>query len=120
MIPVPSFLSGDETSMKLSCPNLTLSTGDKLSIQFKVPQAPWDKANEISVDSPVGGSVSVSSSSQMCGNLVDLEPGTPYSIRFVVTSLSGEKKYGPETVFDTKPIGCAPKKDKKTKTCSIQ
>jgi hypothetical protein len=86
-----------------------------------VPQAPWDVATEVAVDLSLSGgdTVSVSKSSKVTGNLVDLEPGTPYCVRFVISGPNG-KKFGPETIFDTKPIGCAPKKEKKKSSCSLQ
>ena len=46
---------------------------------------------------------------------MDLKPGTPYFVRLAVEKISGELEYGPETVFDTKPIDCTPKR----KTCEI-
>ncbi len=48
-------------------------------------------------------------------HLNDLEPGTAYMLRFVVKEASGTTiaSIGNETVFDTKPVGCAGDDDKK-------
>lgn len=48
-------------------------------------------------------------------DIVDLDPGTPYFVRLVLLQETEIVETGPETVFDTKPIDCTPKK----KTCSI-
>lgn len=75
---------------------------------------PWDKALEvqlpvhsISVKDPIN-----SNDSSVTVSLVDLEPGTPYCLRFVIKTGS-IRRIGPETVFDTKPLGCAPEGKKK-------
>ena len=42
------------------------------------------------------------------------QPGNPYFVRFVlVNSADGSEHAGPETVFDTKPVDCTPKTEKK-------
>jgi hypothetical protein len=83
--------------------------------------APWESAIEVPVEQAIDGrSVSVSSEA-IKGQIVDLEPGTPYSIRFVISEGNNLKIFGPETVFDTKPIGCGPKKKKeKSSSCNLQ
>ena len=49
-------------------------------------------------------------------DLVDLKPGTPYFVRLlVINKVEQSRTFGPETVFDTKPIDCTPKK----KSCII-
>ena len=47
--------------------------------------------------------------------MVDLKPGTPYFVRLAVEKCGGELEFGPETLFDTKPVDCTPKR----KTCTI-
>lgn len=48
-------------------------------------------------------------------DIVDLDPGTPYFVRLVLLENDIINEIGPESVFDTKPIDCTPKK----KTCII-
>lgn len=42
-------------------------------------------------------------------DVVDLKPGTPYYVRLAIEKKNGDIEFGPETVFDTKPIDCTPK-----------
>lgn len=76
---------------------------NNLHDQYKLPHIDWEKADEVAVN---GDAILVA-------DVVDLEPGTAYFVRFVVVeSSSGNRTFGPETVFDTKPIDCTPKKKK--------
>jgi len=38
-------------------------------------------------------------------------------VRFVLVSADGSTLAGPETVFDTKPVDCTPKTEKKCVIC---
>eukprot|EP01041_Mallomonas_annulata_P011018 gene11018-23016_t len=109
MIPKPALKSCDETSLSLSWEGFDtsiLAEEDTFRVQYKMAAGPWD--NLKSLDLP-----KVSESQQLHDilDVVDLEPGTAYSVRFVVAR-GEEIIYGPETVFDTQPIGCTPKKKK--------
>jgi hypothetical protein len=109
-IPKPKLKDVDETSLTLSWEGLNLMPTDKIKIEYKLPQNSWEQAKCYEVENDSGNSVDVNISS-----LGNLEPGTAYAIRFIVLKNGTEKLIGPETVFDTKPINCTPKK----KTCSI-
>ena len=110
-IPKPSLKEVDETSITLNAADLNTNSGDMIKIQYKVPQKPWSEAKEVDVQTMSDNSMKVSTSS-----LIDLEPGTPYMIRYVIYRGGGDKIEGPETVFDTKPINCTPKQKK---SCTI-
>jgi hypothetical protein len=118
-IPAPEFLSGDETSMKLSWKNFSpTESNHKVFLQFKIPQVNWEKALEIPVLLDDSSNIVSIDKNSLAGEIVDLEPGTPYCVRFVKISENGIRTYGKETVFDTKPIGCGPKK-KSSSSCII-
>jgi hypothetical protein len=83
--------------------------GELLFIQCKKPakdNSDWSSAIEISVKNQ--DSISLA-------DIVDLEPGTAYFVRLMVKRVDGSVEYGKETVFDTKPIDCTPKKE----TCIV-
>ena len=142
-IPMPSFVSGDETSMILrwyfifvflnlnnttphlnNCndirANYPLKDSDVVSIQFKIPEKPWDMCSSLPVDRD-GQTLCIKDSvhgGTRFSSLVNLEPGTPYCVRFAIEGESGTT-VGRETVFDTKPIGCGPKSKSANRRCIV-
>lgn len=107
-IPKPAFASCDETSIKLKT-EYKIKEGESLFIQCKKPSkdnSDWSNALEI----PLKNQDSIA-----LADIVDLEPGTAYFVRLMVKKEDGSVEYGQETVFDTKPIDCTPKKE----TCVI-
>ena len=112
-IPIPVFVDCDETSLKIKVveakgtgPNDSFPpSGYKLRLQCKEPEAEWDAARVVNVDEQNTFSGE---------DIVDLEPGNPYFVRFaLINDADGSTQYGPETVFDTKPVDCTPKTEKK-------
>ena len=113
-IPMPVFVSCDETSLKVKviesqagdAPNESFPPkGFKLKLECKETHQEWTEARRIEVDeqNTFNGE-----------DIGDLEPGNPYFIRFVLISdVDGSVQCGPETVFDTKPVDCTPKTEKK-------
>jgi hypothetical protein len=102
-IPKPQFASCDETSLKFRI-NYTPKGDESLALQYKEPHADWAAASE----------VAITNDEVKIADVVDLKPGTPYFVRVVViNTVTGERKFGPETVFDTKPIDCTPKGKRK-------
>ena len=78
-------------------------------MQYKEPHVAWESASEVAIKND---EVSVAD----IADLVDLKPGTPYFVRLVVVDTTSQsREFGPETVFDTKPIDCTPKR----KTCIL-
>ena len=104
-LPKPQFHSADETSITLNWPNTSIQDRHALFLQYKEHPKPWEEANRIDID------VDAASATV---DIVDLNPGTPYFVRLAEQNSDGTVVYGPETVFDTKPINCGPKK-----RCSI-
>lgn len=123
-IPIPNFVSCDETSLKVCVVDQQGAKGPresfppegcKLWLQCKDARNP-----DLSWDSPQVKTIAVDESNEFDGNEVDdLEPGTPYFVRFVLENPNGTKDYGPETVFDTKPVDCTPKDKGGKKKCTI-
>lgn len=122
-IPFPSFVSCDETSLKVCCvdpsgkgPKESFPPeGCKLILQCKDARNP-----DLAWDSLQVKNLPIDESNEFDGNEVDdLEPGTPYFVRFVLENPNGTKDYGPETVFDTKPVDCTPKDKGGKKKCVI-
>lgn len=124
VLPKPTFEACDETSIRIKWDPVTLSnSNNKLKLQYMMAYLEWDKA--VIVDVTSGSNNVDNSSSSSVGNseyivnvasMVDLEPGTPYYIRLVeVDSTNAIVNVGKETVLDTKPIDCTPKR----KTCTI-
>lgn len=111
-IPKPSFHSCDETSLKLNWdakPFQGLS-GDQyqIKLQYKEVHENWEQCKDFFVPSNQIAQITLTEA-----DIVDLKPGTPYYVRIAVVNLaSGEVTVGPETVFDTKPVDCTPKKKK--------
>ncbi len=102
--PKPMFKSCDETSLKLIIDsNYHPPAGSQLYLQYKEPHLSWDVAGEVAV---TGDTINVNH----IVDAVDLKPGTPYFVRLMVKDEAGNQQIGPETVFDTKPIDCTPKK----------
>ncbi len=102
-LPKPTFLKCDETSISLSWEPLAQGAG-KLSLQYKEPPETWEEAREIAL-----GNSQTQGATLNDTDLVDLKPGTPYFVRLALTAPDGVRTYGPENVFDTKPIDCGPK-----------
>ena len=122
-IPYPSFISCDETSLKVRCVDPSKAGGPKESFPPKgcklILQCKDARNPDMSWDSPQVKNLPVDQSNEFDGNEVgDLEPGTPYFVRFVLENPNGTLDYGPETVFDTQPVDCTPK-DKSKKKCVI-
>ena len=106
-LPKPLFGSCDETSLKLKWDSIDISSITKLTLQYKEMHEDWEQCQEfeVSLDSTEGGSITEAS-------VVDLKPGTPYFVRLAAITTDGSKSVGQETVYDTNPIDCTPKKKK--------
>ncbi len=123
-IPKPVFKTCDETSLKLTWDHAALtqalqSTGNadnfEVRVQYKEVHEGWEKAKDYSIPASCQDGVILELLLKEA-DLVDLKPGTPYFVRLVVLKKDDNNLVlGPETVFDTKPIDCTPKK----KTCII-
>jgi len=99
-IPKPIFAACDETSLKLKA-DFKVEANREMFIQCKLPQVDWTQAKNISVNNQ---------SSIALADIVDLEPGTAYNVRFMLkNTVDNSCEYGPDTIFDTKPIDCTPK-----------
>lgn len=105
VLPKPIFHSCDETSLKLRWDIVDVSNVSELKLQYKEMHESWDEAKEyeVALDSP--GEANLSEA-----DVVDLKPGTPYFVRLMALGKDEIRLYGPETVFDTKPIDCTPKR----------
>jgi hypothetical protein len=124
-LPKPAFSTSDETSLSLACkfPSsdhaLQIISENLLRLQYKQPHELWEQAKlvALALDKPSekkGATVDVTVSSSVC--VEDLNPGTPYAVRFIVVNANEEIiQVGPDTVFDTAPVDCGPKK----KSCSL-
>lgn len=105
ILPKPVFESCDETSLKLKV-HYHLKDGEILSVQCKEPHLEWDSATEFTVRQE---------SNVNLAELVDLKPGTAYSVRLALRNSTGDTLVlGPQVIFDTKPIDCGPKR-----SCSV-
>ena len=98
-LPKPAFQACDETSITLKC-DYTEVNGEELFIQYKEPHQDWSVASFTKVKHD---------KSLTLADVVDLKPGTPYFVRLAIKKNDGSYVFGPETVFDTKPIDCGPK-----------
>lgn len=123
-LPKPSFLSADETSLTLSCSTEFSSLVQSienglLRLQYKKPHEDWTNAKYIHVQLPKDKTTSQKGNVKVDVrgmSIEDLDPGTPYCVRFILCDESESVvQYGPETVFDTAPVDCGPKK----KSCII-
>ena len=122
-IPVPEFVSCDETSLKILCVAQS-NRGPKDSFPpegCKVVLECKDARNpDLAWDSPQVKTINIDDANEFDGSEIeDLEPGTPYFVRFVLLNPNGTKDFGPETVFDTKPVDCTPKDSSRKKKCTI-
>lgn len=108
VIPRITFDSCDETSLKLKWGAMNTSALREIRLQYKEVYETWEQAKDhiISLSNPDG----VSLTEAEC---IDLKPGTPYYVRLAVITNNGDIEYGPENVFDTKPVDCGPKGKKK-------
>lgn len=100
MLPKPEFNDCSETSLILNWSPIDLHER-KLFLQYKEAHLSWNEAVEIQVKS--NSAITLQST-----DIVDLKPGTPYSVRLSIENGSSREN-GPETVFDTKPVDCGPK-----------
>lgn len=102
-LPKPLFCSCDETSLRLKS-DFHVPYGQLLYIQYKLPNPnrDWTNAKKVLVKSD---------NSVVLADLVDLEPGTAYQVRFTLRNADDDSliENGAETVYDTKPIDCGPK-----------
>lgn len=105
-IPKPIYKACDETSITISWPPFNYENS-KLGVQYKEPHVEWSDAKVMDIEQ---GTTELT-----VFEFADLKPGTPYFVRLIVKSDTGDVKIGPETVIDTKPIDCTPKK----KTCLV-
>jgi hypothetical protein len=114
-IPRPQFQSCDETSLKLKWDDKVFETikndsNYEIKVQYKEVHEQWDQAKDFLVKQGVSHVILSEA------DVVDLKPGTPYYVRLAVCNkIDGSIQIGPETVFDTKPIDCTPKR----KNCII-
>jgi hypothetical protein len=109
MIPKPTFVTCDETSLKITWQDFVVPTGGNFYLQYKEPPEQWEGCREIRLAMQTG------EVTFKPADLVDLKPGTPYYVRLSVLNADGTREYGLEAVFDTKPIDCTPR----GKRCSI-
>jgi hypothetical protein len=109
-IPKPSYKSCDETSITITWHTFD-TKGGSLYIQYREPNVGWEGAKMMAVPNDQHELV-------VC-EFADLKPGTPYFVRIMLQRQQDggneDVQYGPESVIDTKPVDCTPKK----KTCSI-
>lgn len=109
----PAFVACDETSLKVKWESFPEFSNDKVVIQYKEAFEPWELAKIFGISEQQHSDTEITLTE---ADLIDLKPGTAYSIRFAVIKADNACNiYGPETVFDTKPIDCTPKK----KNCII-
>lgn len=115
VLPKPDFTSSDETSLTFKYNVASLQLGDDvLILQYKTPEQTWAESQYIECAVAKGAQeIKLETIS-----LPDLQPGTPYFVRFAVKAANGPSliNIGPETVFDTSPVDCTPKQQKK---CTI-
>jgi hypothetical protein len=113
-IPAPFFLDADETSISLSFkPTPGLLESGSVALEYRLPHFDWSKGTRVPVE------CSVKTEQPKIDVLVaDLLPGTPYVVRLVHVSKENVSTFGPEVVFDTAPIGCTPKRKKRSCTIS--
>lgn len=113
-LPKLSFQSCDETSLKLSWDrnqfeSVTNGRQADCFVQYKEPHEDWDKAGEYPVRFTRKAEIDLTEA-----DIVDLKPGTPYFVRIkIVFDDDKTELFGPETVFDTKPVDCTPSRKKK-------
>ncbi|RYH07752.1 hypothetical protein EON65_41485 [archaeon] len=106
-LPKVQFTACDETSLKLhwdALPEVVTGEHYDLRLQYKQAMLPWEQAKECSLAKSTHVLLTEA-------DVVDLEPGTPYSLRLMAKNTQdGSTLLGPEVVFDTKPIDCTPKR----------
>jgi hypothetical protein len=80
-LPKPDFTNSDETSLtfKYNVASINLN-GDVLILQYKTPEQTWQESKYI--EPTVNGSNSEIKLDNI--SISDLEPGTPYYVRFAV------------------------------------
>jgi len=93
--------------MVLTCPEQSeVLEISQLELHAKIVQVEWSSSAVMKISS--------SQDENGCyeWRLDNLEPGTPYCVRFMIKKEGGEEfgLIGKETVYDTKPIGCSPEK----------
>lgn len=106
-LPKPQFNSCDETSLHLKWDEFNLAGVAQLKLQYKEPHLDWPQAMSYAVPLESGAAEGVSLTE---ADVVDLKPGTAYFVRLQAVDSDGNEVVGPETVFDTQPIDCTPKK----------
>jgi hypothetical protein len=105
-IPKPKFHDCDETSLRLKWDQFSAPSSALVFLQYKEIFEAWDQAKQVEIIAGDRTEISLTEA-----DVVDLKPGTPYCVRLLVIDDS-DRQYGPETVFDTKPIDCTPKQKK--------
>lgn len=112
-IPSPFLVDADETSITLSFkPSPGLLEAGTLHLEYRLPHANWEQGSRAPVDFQI---VDGANEPKITVAVFELLPGTPYIVRLcLVNESSGATRYSSEVVFDTAPIGCVPKKKKKT------
>ena len=128
-VPEPMLLDADETSITIAFRPPTqqpppqsidalFDSGD-LYLQYRLPHVDWSKGTQILVERKERKEENANSPIKIEVLLADLTPGTPYIVRFCHKAKnSGGKSYGKEVVFDTAPIGCTPRRKKRSCTLS--
>ena len=119
-IPKPKFVNCDETSLTIKFSDGPSSNsgsfpppGKQIFLEYKEPPVPWEEASFVLLNA--SGVIR----EQDVQEIANLKPGTPYFVRLLlVDEQTGITEYGPETVFDTKPVDCGPKGKKKGCTIS--
>lgn len=102
-LPKVLFRNCDETSLSLDLGDFTWNPGqENLKLQYKEPPEPWTSARSIKVSD-------ISTVHEI--DVVDLKPGTPYFVRLCLER-DDDILIGPESVFDTMPVDCTPKRKK--------
>ena len=106
-LPVPHLLEADETSISLSLrPAEGVVASGELFLEYRLPHQDWSKGTSVPVE------VSAGKELRATVLVADLLPGTPYIVRLVHRTQTGQTTYGSEVVFDTAPVDCTPKRKK--------
>jgi len=112
-LPKPQFHDCDETSIRLKWSKIDIFNNIvELILQYKEIHENWDQAKDIILStSTISSSISNDDGVELKeADVVDLKPGTPYYVRLYANCKDGNIINGPDTVFDTKPIDCTPKR----------
>ena len=92
LLPKPEFNDCSETSLILKWAPIEIN-GRSLYLQYKEAHLSWNEAFEIKVPSSSNSEISLQST-----DIVDLKPGTPYSVRLSIENGS-LRENGPEVIL---------------------